>query len=121
MKLLERIKAWRDSKRDDAPPKPYIESAEQMHYPWPPESVSIGYDCTLPEAEQVEQLNRRDRRMGTFQVFQDKSGDWRWRLRAANSRVIAQSESYTRKYDAVRAVQAIDRALKSGYLVDLPE
>jgi uncharacterized protein len=63
----------------------------------------------------------KDPRMGTFQVFNDKSGQWRWRLRAANRKVIAASEAYTRKYDAVRAVQAIDRALKPGYVVDIPD
>lgn len=64
---------------------------------------------------------RKEQPMGRFQVFKDKAGQWRWRLRSRNGRVVAQSEAYTRKSSAVRAVQAIDRALKPGYLVELPE
>lgn len=40
-----------------------------------------------------------------FQVYQDGSGQWRWRLLAANGKVIADSgEAYTRKRDCERAV-----------------
>lgn len=63
----------------------------------------------------------KEQRMGVFQVFQDKAGQWRWRLRAANRRTVAQSEGYTRKYDATRAVYAIGKALKPGYRIDIPE
>lgn len=29
-----------------------------------------------------------------FQVFEDTSGQWRWRLRARNGEIVAQSEGY---------------------------
>lgn len=36
------------------------------------------------------------------QVFRDRAGEWRWRIRAANGRVIADSgESYHHKADAI--------------------
>lgn len=41
-----------------------------------------------------------------FQVYEGKDG-WRWRLVAANGRVIAQGEGHTRKRDAERAVQTV--------------
>jgi uncharacterized protein YegP (UPF0339 family) len=56
-------------------------------------------------------------KVGRFQIFEDKERKFRWRLRAANGRIVAQSEAYTRKHDAIRAVQAIDRALRGGYVV----
>ena len=37
-----------------------------------------------------------------FQVYQARDG-WRWRLRAANGRIVATGEAHTRKADAVRA------------------
>jgi uncharacterized protein YegP (UPF0339 family) len=45
-------------------------------------------------------------RRARFQVYQDRAGEWRWRLRAANGQIVADSaEGYTRKHDAERAVE----------------
>lgn len=44
----------------------------------------------------------------TFVVYQDLAGEWRWRLQHRNGRNIADSgESYTRKRDCLRAVDAV--------------
>jgi uncharacterized protein YegP (UPF0339 family) len=41
-----------------------------------------------------------------FEIYRDHAHEWRWRLRSANGRVIADSgESYTRQGDAERAAQ----------------
>jgi uncharacterized protein YegP (UPF0339 family) len=41
---------------------------------------------------------------GKWQVWQAKDG-WRWRLKAANGRIVAESgEAYTRERDARRAM-----------------
>ncbi len=38
-------------------------------------------------------------------VFQDKAGEWRWNVRAANGRIIADSgEGYKRRHAAEKAV-----------------
>jgi hypothetical protein len=63
----------------------------------------------------------RGMKVGRFQVFEDKQCKFRWRLRAANGRIVASSEAYSRKYDAIRAVQAIDKALHPGYVVEIPD
>ena len=44
------------------------------------------------------------RREPQFQVYPSKDG-WRWRLVAANGRVVATGEAHTRRADAVRAAQ----------------
>lgn len=41
-----------------------------------------------------------------FEVYKARDG-WRWRLRAANGRIVAAGEAHTRKRDAVRACQRI--------------
>ena len=54
-----------------------------------------------------------------FEVYQDKRGGHRWRLRAANGRIVATGEAHTRKRDAERAalrladlaVQAVSRPM----------
>ena len=49
-----------------------------------------------------------------FQVYRAADG-WRWRLRAANGRIVATGEAHNRKRDAVRACQRIaDLADQAG-------
>lgn len=42
-----------------------------------------------------------------FQIFQDAKRDWRWRLKSGNRRIVAQSEGYTRKGDAIRSAEKL--------------
>ena len=42
-----------------------------------------------------------------FVVYEDVSGAWRWRLVAANGRILCQGEAHTRKPDAVRACRTV--------------
>ncbi|WP_437221999.1 YegP family protein [Planctomicrobium sp. SH661] len=44
----------------------------------------------------------------TYVVFKDVSGEWCWRLRAANTRIIAVSgESYHNKADCKSAIELV--------------
>lgn len=46
-----------------------------------------------------------------FSVYRDEGGAWRWRLLAANNRIIADSgEGYSRQRDARRAVRVVRAA-----------
>ena len=39
-------------------------------------------------------------------IYRDRAGEYRWRLQAANSRIVADSaEGYTRQRNAVRAAE----------------
>jgi uncharacterized protein YegP (UPF0339 family) len=42
-----------------------------------------------------------------FDIYQSRDQSWRWRLIAANGRIVASGESHTRKADAVRAVSTV--------------
>ncbi len=44
-----------------------------------------------------------------FEVFRNRSKEWRWRLRAANGEIIATSgkETYRRKIDCMYAVRLV--------------
>lgn len=45
-----------------------------------------------------------------FEVYPDPNGEWRWRLRATNGRIVADSaESYKRRASADRAIASIKR------------
>ena len=46
------------------------------------------------------------KRKPKFEVYPAADG-WRWRLRAANVRIVATGEAHTRKADAIRAAAAL--------------
>ncbi len=44
----------------------------------------------------------------SYRVYRDRSGEWRWRLLAANNRVIADSgEGYARKSDCLAGIRLV--------------
>lgn len=58
-----------------------------------------------------------------FEVYRDAAGQWRWRLRAVNGRIVADSaEGYAAKRNAKRAVMstldAVESALVGGRAVE---
>jgi len=57
--------------------------------------------------------------MGRFEIFGDKAGGFRVRLKAANGRKLWVSESYTRHFDALRAAKACRTAADGANLYDL--
>jgi len=55
----------------------------------------------------------------TFRVFRDNAGEWRWRLVAANGRIVADSgEGYTRRRDVERAIRRIKVEIYRATLAD---
>jgi uncharacterized protein YegP (UPF0339 family) len=46
------------------------------------------------------------RHIARYEVFEDDAGQYRWRLRAANGEIVAQSEAYTRREDSERGLTA---------------
>lgn len=46
-----------------------------------------------------------------FKCYRDEAGMWRWRLLAANNRILADSgEGYSRQRDARRAIRVVRAA-----------
>lgn len=46
-----------------------------------------------------------------IEIFKDKAKEWRFRIKSPNGEIVAQSEGYKRKVDAVNGVQALARIL----------
>lgn len=53
-----------------------------------------------------------------FEVFEDKSGDWRFNLVAPNGEVIASSEGYTSKDNCLKGVESVKRWAKEAETVE---
>jgi uncharacterized protein YegP (UPF0339 family) len=49
-------------------------------------------------------------RAGTFEVYKDKGGEFRWRLRAVNKQVIATSgQGYKEKRDCINGIESVKK------------
>lgn len=57
--------------------------------------------------------------MPKFEIYQDDSGEWRWRLKASNGEVIASGEGYKTRHGAERGTEALRRAAKLAKVVQL--
>lgn len=56
---------------------------------------------------------------GKFEIFKDAASQFRWRLKASNGEVVAQSEGYTTKANAVDGTDAVQRAANGATIEDL--
>lgn len=51
------------------------------------------------------------------EIYEDEAGEWRWRLKAGNNRIVADSgEGYTREHDAREAVVDVIANIRRGEL-----
>ena len=58
--------------------------------------------------------------MAKFETYQDKSGEYRWRLRATNQQIIASSgEGYKSKESCRSGIEAVKRDAPSAEIVEL--
>ncbi|MDR0488630.1 MAG: DUF1508 domain-containing protein [Propionibacteriaceae bacterium] len=53
-----------------------------------------------------------------FEVYQDKAGKYRFRLKAANGQVVAVGEAYESKSSAIKGCEAVQRAAKDAKVVE---
>jgi uncharacterized protein YegP (UPF0339 family) len=55
-----------------------------------------------------------------FHIYQDKRGEWRWRLKARNGRIVADSgEGYVRKSGAyLAALRVVNGAQDADLIVE---
>jgi uncharacterized protein YegP (UPF0339 family) len=52
----------------------------------------------------------------TFEIFKSKDNLYRFRIRAGNQKIVAQSEGYKRWWNAKRAVIALVNGIRSSHL-----
>lgn len=56
---------------------------------------------------------------GKFEIYEDKSGKFRFRLKAGNGEVVASGEAYESKSGAIKGADAVQRAADGASVVDL--
>ncbi len=54
-----------------------------------------------------------------FEVYEDKSGDFRFRLKAGNGEVVATGQGYSSKAGAKAGCEAVQRAAAAAEIVEV--
>jgi uncharacterized protein len=54
-----------------------------------------------------------------FEVYQDRAGKFRFRLKAANGEIVASGEGYESKAGAHKGCEAVQRAAAAASIVDV--
>lgn len=55
---------------------------------------------------------------GKFEVYQDKSGDYRFRLKAGNGQTIATGQGYTTKAACLNGIESIKKNSPDAEIVE---
>ena len=55
----------------------------------------------------------------SFEVYKDKAGQWRWRLKAANGQIIATGEGYKDKTGCEDAIASVKKTSQTAKTVEL--
>jgi uncharacterized protein len=55
---------------------------------------------------------------GKFEVYQDRAGKYRFRLKASNGEVVASGEAYESKASAKQGCEAVQRAADGAAIVE---
>jgi uncharacterized protein len=68
-----------------------------------------------------EKTNRENAMAGKFEISKDKSGKYRFHLKAANGEIIAASQGYETKESAEKGIESIKTNAPDAKVVDLSE
>lgn len=55
---------------------------------------------------------------GKFEVYEDRSGQWRFRLKAGNGEIVATGEGYSSKSAVRQGCEAVRRAAADAEIVE---
>lgn len=56
---------------------------------------------------------------GKFEVYEDKSGQYRFRLKAANGEIIAVGEAYTTKAACMNGIESVKKNAPTAAVVEV--
>lgn len=56
--------------------------------------------------------------MANFEIYKDKRGEFRWRLRADNNQIIASGEGYTSKAGCKNGIESVKKNAPKAKIED---
>lgn len=66
----------------------------------------------------MHETHREVAMAGTFEIYKDKKGEFRFRLKSRNGEIVASGESYPTKALAKKGVAAVQRAADGAKIID---
>ena len=67
----------------------------------------------------IESIIKNSQEEKRFETYQDKKGEYRFRLKAANGEIIAVGEGYTTMDGCKKGIESVARNAKEAEIVDL--
>lgn len=58
--------------------------------------------------------------MSKYEFYRDQAGEWRWRLKASNGRIVASGEGYKTRAGVLKGIAAHRRAARTERVVEVP-
>ncbi len=74
--------------------------------------------CSVGGIEDLTEENAEKVKHPKFEVYQDKAGEYRFRLKAANGEIIAVGEGYTTKANCKNGIASIGRNAPDAEVVE---
>lgn len=81
---------------------------------------SVRANCNAPTEDQTVEGFAHEK-LPKYEIFKDKAGEFRFRLKAANSEIIATSEGYTSKQGAQNGIESVKSNAPTAEIVDKTE
>ncbi len=69
--------------------------------------------------EEVEPEKAPSRKPGTFEVYKDGAGEYRFRLKAANNQVIAVSEGYKSRESCLNGIESVQESSQKAEVKEI--
>ncbi len=67
----------------------------------------------------IESVKKNSQIDSAFEVFEDKSGEFRFRLKAVNGEIIGQGESYNAKSGCMNGIESVKKNAADSTTVEL--
>jgi len=59
--------------------------------------------------------------VGKFEVYTDKSGHWRFRLKAVNGQIVATGQGYSSRATCIKGIESVKANAPSAEIIDVEE
>ncbi len=69
--------------------------------------------------EGIESVKKNSQKDSAFEVYEDKKGGFRFRLKASNGEIIGQGESYEAKAGCLKGVESVKKNAADAKIVEV--
>lgn len=67
----------------------------------------------------IESVKKNSQKEASFEVYEDKKGGFRFRLKASNGEIIGQGESYNARSGCMKGIESIKKNAVDSKIVEL--